>query len=217
MAGKYEWPFEIEIKGSMAETVEGLTNSYILYTLKATITRGSLCSAIHDFKPVRIIRALDLAALGLAGPMTVAGTWTDKIEYRFCIPQRAIAFGTSIIMHMSVTSLLRGLRIGIIRCVLYESQEYTLPAAITAKGLKRLKPVDHWNLDLNDRSHHQDNMGRDGLDEYALDVVLPLPNRLSKCVQDTDARGIKIRHKLQVNLDVYNPEGHISEVSSTLL
>lgn len=140
----------------MAETIEGLANSYILYTLKATIARSSLDSAIYAFKPVWIVRELDIAALGLAGPMTVAGTWSDKIEYRFSIPQRAIAFGTSVTMHISFTLLLRGLRIGIIRWVLSESQEHTVPAAVTAKGLKRLKTVDSWNLDATDTGHQQD-------------------------------------------------------------
>jgi hypothetical protein len=212
LAGKYEWPFELEIKGSMAETIEGLTNSYILYILKAAITRGSLDSTIYAFKPIRIVRELDLAALGLTGPLTVAGTWSDKIEYRFSIPQRAIAFGTSVTMHMNFTSLLRGLRIGIITCVLSELQEYTVPAAVAAKGLKRLKTVDSWNMDVTDRGHQQDVLGGDGRDGYTIDVVFPLPQRLSRCVQDADVGGIKIRHRLQVSLDLHNPGGYTSKV-----
>ena len=217
LAGKYEWPFELEIKGSMAETIEGLTNSHILYTLKATITRDSLGSALHVYKPVRIVRELDLAALDLAGPMIVAGIWSDKIEYQFCIPQKVVVFGTSVTIDMSFTSLLKGLGIGIIRCILFESQEFTLPGALTARGFKRLRTVDGWNFDMTDRGSHEDIPDGNGQGGYSLEVVVPLPKRLSKCVQDTDIRGIKIRHKVQVSLDLHNPDGHISEVSFTHL
>jgi hypothetical protein len=68
LACRHEWPFEVEIKGSIAESIEGLTNSHISYKLKATITRGRLGSALHAYKPVRVVRAWNLAALDRAGP-----------------------------------------------------------------------------------------------------------------------------------------------------
>jgi hypothetical protein len=215
LAGKYEWPFELEIKESTAETIEGLTNSYILYMLKATITRGSQGSAIHSYQPIRIVRSLDLAALDLAGLMPVAGVWSDKIEYRFCIPQRAISFRTSVIISMSFTSLRKGLRIGIIRCTLLESQEFTVVGAIPAKSFKRSKTVDSWNLDVTDE---EDNLpDENGQSVYGLNVMLPLPKQLSRCVQDADVCGIKIRHQMHVSIDLHDTAGKISEVSFTHL
>lgn len=212
LAGKYEWPFELEIKGSTAETIEGLTNSYILYMLKATITRGSQGSAIHSYRPIRIVRSLDLAALDLAGPVTVAGVWSDKIEYRFCIPQKAISFGTSVIISMSFTSLMKGMRIGITRCTLLELQEFTVAGAIPAKSFNRTKTVDSWNLDVTDEDNLPDENGQS---VYGLNVMLPLPKQLSRCIQDTDVCGIKIRHQVHVSIDLHDAAGKISEVSFT--
>jgi hypothetical protein len=91
------------------------------------IERKACAYDLHAWKPVQIVRTLDPAALELAGPMTVEDIWPDKIEYQFCIPQKAIVFGTTITINMRFTSMLEGLRIGMIRCVLFESQEFTLP------------------------------------------------------------------------------------------
>jgi arrestin-related trafficking adapter 4/5/7 len=76
-------------------------------------------------------------------------------------------------MDMSFTSLLKGLRIGIIRCVLFESQEFTLPGASTARGFKRLRTVDSWNLDVTDRGSHEDILDGNAQDGYALEVGYP--------------------------------------------
>jgi hypothetical protein len=42
-----------------------------------------------------------------------------------------------------------------------------------------------------------------------------LPKTLSKCLQDVDVHGIKIRHKVKFNIALHNPDGHISEVCNT--
>lgn len=49
-------------------------------------------------------------------------------------------------------------------------------------------------------------------DGYQFSRVLDLPKKLSKCIQDTDTRGIKIRHKLKFKIQLHNPDGHTSEV-----
>ena len=36
-AGNYEWPFDMIIPGSMTESLEGLSDSWIVYRMKATI------------------------------------------------------------------------------------------------------------------------------------------------------------------------------------
>jgi hypothetical protein len=43
-----------------------------------------------------------------------------------------------------------------------------------------------------------------------------LPKRLSKCLQDVDVHGIKIRHKVKFNIALHNPDGHVSELRATL-
>merc|ERR1712093_587968 len=104
-------------------------DSHIQYRLKATVARGKLAYDLHAHKPVRIVRTLDPSALELAHAMTVENIWPNKIEYQIVIPQKAIIFGTAIDVEMKFTSLLKGLRIGQIKCQLLEVQEFTMPAA----------------------------------------------------------------------------------------
>lgn len=48
---------------------------------------------------------------------------------------------------------------------------------------------------------------------YQLSRYLSLPKSLTKCLQDTDTRGIRVRHKLKFRIQLHNPDGHVSEVS----
>ena len=68
-AGNYEYPFDMIIPGSTPESVEGLTDTWIVYRMKATIERGILQQNPVARKQVRIIRTLDTAALELAHAM----------------------------------------------------------------------------------------------------------------------------------------------------
>jgi hypothetical protein len=203
--GKYEWPFELEIKGSAAESIDGLSDSHISYNLRATITRGSLGSVLHTHKPVRIIRAFPLAALSLTGPVREEGVWPDKIEYQFFIPQRAIVFGTALSIQMRLATLLKGLGITMINCALIESQEFRMPGSPPERSFKRLRTVEQWKFEVNCQG------------ECILQEVLPLPQRFSMCVQDSDVCGIEVRHQVHISLDLHNHDGHISEVRSTML
>jgi hypothetical protein len=196
------------IDGSTPQTVEGLTSSYIAYRLEATVRRGKMGSDLHTHKPVRIVRTLGPAALELAHPMMVECLWSDKVECQISIPQKGVIFGTEITVKMKITPLLKGLRIGTVRCYLFEHQEFTM-AGVAA--LLRVRVVDSWSFEPNDGD---DMLGGDCQDGYILERVLLLPKRLSKCVPDVDACGIKVRHRVRAILYIHNPDGHISEVSS---
>ena len=214
-AGNYEWPFEHVIPGSIAESVEGLRDSHIVYKLKASVARGKLAHDLHAYKPVRIVRTLDPAALELAHAMTVENVWPNKIEYQLEIPQKAIIFGTSIDVSMRFTSLLKGLEIGPVKCILIETQEFTLAGATvnTERYWKYSRDIDTWTFKINNEEHYHDMLGETGQDGWAIKEKMPLPKKLSKCMQDVDIMGIKIRHKVKFNIALHNPDGHVSEVS----
>jgi len=198
----------------MAESVEGLPDSHIIYKLKATVARGKLAYDLHAWKPVRVVRTLDPSALELAHAMTVENVWPNKIEYQLVIPQKAIIFGTAINIEMRFTSLLKGLRIGIIKCQLIESQEFTLArtTAHSERYWKHRRDIDTWNFEMNEEEHYRDMLNESGQDGYTLNEMMLLPKRLSKCLPDVDVHGIKIRHKVKFNIALHNPDGHISEV-----
>ncbi|KAH8816185.1 carbon catabolite repression protein-like protein cred [Xylogone sp. PMI_703] len=217
-AGNYEWPFELVIPGSFRESVEGLTESHVVYKLKATVARGKLAYDIHAYKPVRIVRTLDPSALELAHAMTVENVWPNKIEYQLIIPQKAIVFGTSIQLEMQFTSLLKGLRIGLIKVQLQELQEFSIPSISAAGGEivhKNTRNVENWQFELNE-DNYRDILNEEGQDGWVLNEWLPLPKRLSKCMQDVDMSGIRIKHKVKFNIMLHNPDGHVSELRATL-
>lgn len=198
----------------MSESVEGLSDSHIIYKLKATVARGKLAYDLHAYKPVRIVRTLDSADLELSHAMTVENVWPNKIEYQLVIPQKAVMFGTAVQLELRFTSLLKGLRIGEIKCYLVETQELSLPSAttLTDRSWKSERRVDEWSFELSE-DHYQDVLNEHGQDGYVFNHNLPLPKRLRRCLQDVDIHGIKIRHKVKFNISLHNPDGHISEVS----
>jgi arrestin-related trafficking adapter 4/5/7 len=113
----------------MVKSVEGLANAHIKYKLQATViqatvTRGRLSHDFHAFKLVYIIRTLDPPTLSHA--MLAKNLWLNKVEYSIVVSQWAIAFGTSIQIEMTFMPLLKGLKIGTIKCDLLELHDWTL-------------------------------------------------------------------------------------------
>ena len=55
----------------------------------------------------------------------------------------------------------------------------------------------------------------EGQEGYMLSRPIPVPQSLRKCVQTIDCLGIKVWHSLIFNVQLHNPDGHVSEVSSS--
>ncbi|KAE8353712.1 putative HECT-type ubiquitin ligase-interacting protein cred [Aspergillus coremiiformis] len=215
-AGNYEYPFDLVLEGNMPESVEGLSDTYITYRFKAEIGR-KYAKDIIVRKPLRIIRTLEPSALELAHAMSVENIWPNKIEYSISTPTKAVIFGTSIRVDFKLIPLLKGLKIGQIVSQLIESHDLTL------------NPEDHdaiRNTYKNTRTILNDEYELDH--DNALEIIdevaegfqfsrhLDLPKTLTRCLQDTDTKGIKIRHKLKFRVQLLNPDGHISELRATL-
>ncbi|KAJ5435089.1 Immunoglobulin E-set [Penicillium cf. griseofulvum] len=214
-AGNYEYPFDVVLEGSMPESVEGLAETWVMYRFKAEIGRKYVKDIVAR-KPLRIIRTLDPSALELSHAMSVDNIWPNKIEYSISTPTKAIVFGTAITVDFKLIPLLKGLRIGQITSQLIESHDLTLnpedPDAIrnTYKTTRTILTDEH-ELD-------EDNI--EIIDEtaegYQCTRILDMPQTLTRCLQDTDTKGIKVRHKLKFRIQLHNPDGHISELRATL-
>ncbi|KAF9888092.1 hypothetical protein FE257_009357 [Aspergillus nanangensis] len=215
-AGNYEYPFNIVLEGSMPESVEGLSDTYVTYRFKAEIGR-KYAKDIIVRKPLRIIRTLESSALELSHAMSVENIWPNKIEYSISTPTKAVIFGTSIRVDFKLIPLLKGLRIGQIVSQLIESHDLTL------------NPEDHDSIRntykntrtiLSDEYELDPDGGLEIIDEaaegYQFSRFLDLPKTLTRCLQDTDTRGIKIRHKLKFRVQLLNPDSHVSELRATL-
>lgn len=111
--------------------------------------------------------------------------------------------------------LLKGLRIGQIVSQLVESHDLTLnpddPESFrnTYKNSRTILTDEH-------ELHEENNLEviDESVEGYQFSRSLALPKTLTKCLQDTETRGIKIRHKLKFRIQLHNPDGHVSEVCS---
>ncbi|KAI0010405.1 hypothetical protein F4779DRAFT_578165 [Xylariaceae sp. FL0662B] len=149
--------------------------------------------------------------------MSVENIWPNKIEYSVVIPQKAIVFGSCIPLEMRFTPLLKGLEMGNITVKLIEIQEFTVQGyAIATKIHKHDRDVTSWNFETNREQHWHDNIEETGQEGWVVNKELPLPKRLTRCIQDCTVHGIKIRHKLKLTVGLKNPDGHVSELRATL-
>jgi len=212
-AGNYEWPFGLILSGETPESVEGLSDTWIIYRMKATIERGLLQQNCVARKQVRIIRTLEPGSLELAHAMSVDNIWPEKLQYSLSTPMKAVIFGSIIRVDFTLIPLLKGLRIGKITTELNERQEMTIKVPRTAtrsRQINRSIATDEYELPTG--AETEDINGQEG---YIFARSIPVPQSLKKCVQTVDALGVKIRHSLSFNVQLYNPDGHVSEVRGT--
>ena len=226
-AGNYEYPFDMIIPGSTPESVEGLVDTWIVYRMKATIERGLLQQNQLARKQVRIIRTLDTAALELAHVMvsiapsrirdlthviqSVENVWPDKVDYSLSTPTKAVIFGTNIQVDFRLIPLLKGLKFGKVTTELTEKLELSIKgprAPIKSRQMTRSIAKDEFQLPEDAES--EDVEGQDG---FIFSRAIRIPQSLKKCVQTVEVLGIKVRHNLSFNVQMHNPDGHISEVS----
>ena len=139
--------------------------------------------------------------------------WPNKIEYSINTPTKAVIFGTAIQIEFKLIPLLKGLRVGQITSQLVESHDLTLnpddPESFrnTYKNTRTIATDEH-ELGEEDSLEVIDETA----EGYQFARSLALPKTRTKCLQDTDTRGIRIRHKLKFRIQLHNPDGHISEV-----
>lgn len=210
-AGNYEYPFDVVLEGSMPESVEGLLETWVTYRFNAEIGR-KYAKDIVVRKPLRIIRTLDSSALELAHAMSVDNIWPDKVEYSISTPTKAVVFGTDIRVDFKLIPLLKGLRIGQITSQLIESHDLTLnpedPESHNTYKVTRTILADEHELDEESME-----IIDEAVEGYQFSRFLDMPHTLTRCLQDTDTKGIKVRHKLKFRIQLHNPDGHVSEVS----
>ncbi|EXJ91189.1 hypothetical protein A1O1_04298 [Capronia coronata CBS 617.96] len=214
----YEWPFQCVLQGSLPESVEGLKDAWIIYRLKAQISRKRGRDIVVR-KPLRIVRTLDSNALELSHAMSVENIWPNKIEYSICIPNKAVAFGSFVQVDFKLISLLKGLVIGNVSTQVKEEQEFVVDPewGISALSNGHMKTERVIVADVYRINPEVDEQVIDEVAEgYQFSRYLELPKSLNHCLQDCNVKGIKVRHKVKFNVQLHNPDGHISELRANL-
>lgn len=145
-------------------------------------------------------------------PQSVDNIWPNKIEYSISTPTKAVVFGTSIRVDFKLIPLLKGLRIGQTTSQLIESHDLTLnpeDADSIRNTYKITRTILTDEYELEDDSLEIIDEAAEG---YQFTRYLDMPQTLTRCLQDTDTKGIKVRHKMKFRIQLHNPDGHISEV-----
>jgi hypothetical protein len=213
----YEFPFDLVLEGSLPESVEGLSDTWIAYRFKAEIGR-KYTKDIVVRKPLRIIRTLDSSALELSHAMSVENVWTNKIEYSISTPTKAIIFGTSLQVDFRLVPLLKGLVMGKVMTQVKEEQEFVLdpdlgvPTYNSVQKIDRVVASDDYTIDNETDAQILDEEA----EGFRFSRFIELPKTLKRCLQDCNVNGIKVRHKLKFNVQLHNPDGHISELRANL-
>ena len=235
-ADNYEFPFDVVLQGSLPESLEGLSESWITYRFKAVMGR-KYAKDIVVRKPFRVIRTLDPTDLELShmmvsfissmtptytrmpdfGAQALENVWPDKLEYMISTPNKAVIFGTSVNVNFRLVPLLKGLRIGQITMQLIEITDIMTRASTDPETQprphrsSRVISTDYFEVD----AEHGIQILDDVIEGYNFSRSFDLPKSLSKCVQDISVQGLKIRHKLRFRVHLHNPDGHVSEASYT--
>jgi hypothetical protein len=213
-AGNYEWPFEYNLAGDTAESVEGIPEASISYRLKATVARHKLAANVHAYKHLRVIRTLDPAALEFLHAMSVENIWPNKVDYSIIIPQKAVVFGANVTLQMRFTPLLKGLEMGTISAKLVEIRDCFLQGASGVKIREHRveREAASWKFEVTREQHWHDTIEDTGQEGWVFEKKLNLPKKLRLCIQDLNQHGIKVRHKVKLTVALKNPDGHVSEV-----
>ncbi|KAL4884843.1 hypothetical protein BJY04DRAFT_214726 [Aspergillus karnatakaensis] len=207
--GDYKFPFSVLLEGSLPETVEGMKVASIEYSFTAEIGRKR-GKDITFHKPLRIIRV----PTTYMADLTLDETWSEKIAYRIEIPNKIVAFGSSLEVNYQFAPLLEGLQIQYIESQLLEIRDLML-----SEGEPRPGEDTTTTILLSDRHDIEDQTTEDGVkatEGCQFARALQLPRGLGQCIQDTEVMGIRVHHKLQVNARLKNPDGHLSELRLTI-
>lgn len=119
-------------------------------------------------------------------------------------------FGTNVKVDFRLIPLLKGMKFGKITTELNEKQELSIRgprAPIKSRQISRSIARDEYRLP--DDTESVDIEGQDG---YVFSRTIQIPQSLKKCLQTVDALGIRVRHNLSFNVQIHNPDLHVSEV-----
>ncbi|KAK5000761.1 hypothetical protein LTR66_000447 [Elasticomyces elasticus] len=221
-AGRHTWAFEFDLSPGMPESVEGMAETYIAYSLNATLARPSwntkdLVASEH----IRIVRTIGQEQHETQRSRVNADIWANKLMYNISIDTDAIIFGTSIKADMEFTPLRKGIKLGklelrLIEIVVKKIQESELPGS---RDRQKTEEIEVAKLDSDFPEHSRvlvedDNPDNPPLEDekFKFSMTFPLPRSLNECRQDVDSHQINISHRFKLMLNIHNPEGHVSQL-----
>ncbi|KAK1702039.1 hypothetical protein BDP67DRAFT_538741 [Colletotrichum lupini] len=195
----HEWPFKLSIHGDTPETFQGCSRCSITYQLTATTIRSNTSSATPQaYKAIRINRTLSSSAFELMDPVTVEGTWGEKLRYSISIGHRAIALGTAIPLEMRFAPLKAGTRISQAKCQLLESHKVKAGKSQQTTFVGD-RDVAEWDTPMNNHENLEQRF-------YKTTQSLPLPAEPIQCSPDMKSHDISMTHLLSIEVTVQDSD-----------
>ena len=207
--GNYSLPFKAALPGNIPETVEGLRCGVVLYRLASKMNGAKpFKKDPQTWKYLRIFRKPLQTEVAMCEDCSVESTWPGKIQYEVRLPRKALPLGGKAKMHILIVPLMKGLELGKITVSIQQyfslkgdgdesfEDEHTVFKCVLPKiSMDELSP-----------------------DKWSLEARISLPLNLKQCTPDVDLKDdlIRVRHKLTLNINIINSDGHISQVKSKL-
>ena len=113
-------------------------------------------------------------------------------------------------MDFKLIPLLKGLRIGKVTTMLSETLE--LKADISPRIHQRRRSSHTVAEDVYTLPEDTEAQDIDGAEGYRFSRSLTIPRNLRQCIQTVDTMGIRAKHSLVLNVQMHNPDSHVSEV-----
>ncbi|KAL9086122.1 MAG: hypothetical protein Q9159_004357 [Coniocarpon cinnabarinum] len=231
-SGETKLPYLIELPGDISETVVGLTHTGVTFTMQAMLEKAMV--RVLDFdvsgkkikqeRTLRIVRTLsDESRTELLDRAEQVGSWDPKCSYQFGSRSRAVPFGSEVGIDFQLTPAHPKITVGKIHLLLRERRRVKTwdPSADSyprndeskkgwwvveqevAKADFRL-PINALQIDPVTQA-----------DTYIAKFWFDLPTSMNKCRQTIDDHShIKIDHTLYYSVEVYNIDGHMSQINA---
>ncbi|AMD22155.1 HGL185Wp [Eremothecium sinecaudum] len=214
--GNYEIPFSVLLPGSLEESVEGLDNVSLRYSLIAVIERGRFRRRFKCKKNIKVIRTLTPDALQLTQTTGLDKTWAGKVDYSIYIPAKAVAIGDLIPVHIKLVPLEKGLRLGSIQASVIEQLTIVTPD-IPKKQTRRLVQTVYFNHRWLSVNSGDEEPAGNPPECWEIDGKIQLPPYYTACVQDCKLLDVlKIRHHLRLVINFLDLKGHVWKLRTSL-
>ncbi|PKK59989.1 hypothetical protein RhiirC2_819600 [Rhizophagus irregularis] len=192
----YHWDFELILPGTLPETIEGCPHGSLNYSLKAVAERNTFALNLRAKRNVTIMRSILPSSMEFTQSVTMANTWSDKIEYEFSAGAKIFSLGEKIPLTINLRSLDNDLKIREIICVFREYATYTIGQNQKTDS-KEIETIIRKNP-----SPHEDT--------WNLSMEALVPNELPHCLYDSQNDVIRIRHKLRFFVTLYNQKSELN-------
>ncbi|GME84374.1 unnamed protein product [Ambrosiozyma monospora] len=209
-AGNYSLPFQVVIPGNIPETIEGLKCGAVLYRFQSEMI-GEKATKSHP-KSTKYLRVLRLPLPtddALVEDCSMENCWPQKAEYEVRIPRKMVPIGGICKVHILIIPLLKGLSLGKISASI--SQYFILKSGTKGDMFEDEKTIYKCDLPQVDMQSLRQ-------DRWSLTAKLFIPKKFKQCSPDAVIREdmLIIRHKLNLSVELVNPDGHVSLINSKL-